>query len=153
VLVATGNDYRAVEAAANAYAARDGRYSSLSGANITGGMFSVELEMPLAVGTVGGLTANHPQANKAFEILGKPSATELMCIVAATGLANNFAAVKALVSTGIQSGHMRMHLDNILDRFHASKEEKMVAREHFKDKTISFSKVETFINVWRKTSK
>jgi hydroxymethylglutaryl-CoA reductase len=151
VLVATGNDYRAVEAAANAYAARNGRYASLSSVKMEDGMFTMELEMPLAIGTVGGLTTNHPQAKKAFELLGSPGAGELMCIVAAAGLANNFAAVKALVSTGIQSGHMRMHLSNMLDHFSASKEEKIAARKYFEDRTISYSEVESFINERRKT--
>jgi hydroxymethylglutaryl-CoA reductase len=110
VVIATGNDWRAVEAGAHAYAARSGRYTALSiwgwdsDGNLTG-----ELEMPLALGIVGGATRAHPGARVALKILGVSSARELAEIVAAVGLAQNLAALRALATEGIQRGHMRLH--------------------------------------------
>jgi len=110
VVVATGNDWRAVEAGAHAYAARSGRYTSLStwGRNSDGDLVGA-LEMPLAVGIVGAATLTHPTAQVALKILGVQSARELAEIVAATGLAQNLAALRALATEGIQRGHMRLH--------------------------------------------
>lgn len=113
VLLATGNDWRAVEAGAHAYAARHGKYSSLSDAYISSGIFNFELEIPMAVGIVGGVTSLHPIAKTALKILGNPNAKELMMLIAASGLAANFSAITALITTGIQDGHMRMHQSNI----------------------------------------
>lgn len=113
VLLATANDWRAVEACAHAYAARSGKYSSLSNAHIKNSEFTLEMEIPMAVGTVGGVTNLHPMAKLALDILGKPSAGELMQIIAVSGLAANFSAVSALVSSGIQEGHMKMHKSNL----------------------------------------
>jgi len=109
VILATGNDFRAVEAGVHAYAAKDGCYTSLTDASVTNGIFKFWLEIPLALGTVGGLTSLHPLVALALEILQKPSAQELMQIAAVAGLAQNFAAIRSLVTTGIQEGHMKMH--------------------------------------------
>jgi hydroxymethylglutaryl-CoA reductase len=146
VVLATGNDFRAVEAAGHAYAARDGQYRSLSTCEITDdGFFRFSLTIPLAPGTVGGLTRLHPMAAQAMEILQQPSAKELMSIAAAAGLANNFSAVASLVTTGIQKGHMKLHLSNILNSFDANENEKQSAVNYFKDKTISHSAVKNFL--------
>jgi hydroxymethylglutaryl-CoA reductase len=114
VAVATGNDWRAIEAGAHAYAARHGRYTSLSdwvpvaeGQTIT--HLRGVLDMPLSVGTVGGATKAHPTARVAMKILGQPTARTLAEIMAAVGLAQNFAAMRALAAEGIQQGHMRLH--------------------------------------------
>lgn len=145
VVLATGNDFRAVEAAGHAYACRDGQYRGLSNCNIENDVFRFWLEVPLAVGTVGGLTALHPLAKKTLEILGNPSAEDLMRIMASVGLAQNFAAIKSLVTTGIQKGHMKMHLMNILNHLQAGEDEIAAAVLHFKDKTISFASVRDFV--------
>ncbi|MEO0734532.1 MAG: hydroxymethylglutaryl-CoA reductase, partial [Bacteroidota bacterium] len=114
VVLATGNDFRAIEAACHAFAAQDGQYRSLSRCRIDHDIFHFEVSLPLAIGTVGGLTKLHPLAKTSLEMLGRPGAEELMCVMAATGLAQNFAALRSLVTTGIQRGHMKMHLQNIL---------------------------------------
>jgi len=110
VVVATGNDWRAVEAGAHAYAARSGHYTSLStwGLDEDGNLVGT-LELPLALGTVGGATRVHPTAQVALKILGVRSARELAEIVASVGLAQNLAALRALATEGIQRGHMRLH--------------------------------------------
>ena len=141
VVLATGNDFRAVEAGVHAYAARSGSYSSLTHASIENGMFKFWIELPLALGTVGGLTGLHPMVKTALELLGNPSAKELMEIVAVAGLAQNFAALKSLTTTGIQQGHMKMHLLNILNQFEANDAEKTQLIEHFKTHTVTHSAV------------
>ena len=141
VVLATGNDFRAVEASVHAYAARSGSYSSLTHASIEDGIFKFWIELPLALGTVGGLTGLHPLVKTALELLGKPSAKELMEIVAVAGLAQNFAALKSLTTTGIQQGHMKMHLLNILNQFEANATEKIQLIEHFKTHTVTHSAV------------
>lgn len=141
VVLATGNDFRAVEAGVHAYAAKDGSYSSLTHATIESGTFRFWIELPLALGTVGGLTGLHPLVRLNLEILQKPSAKELMQIVAVAGLAQNFAAVSSLVTTGIQEGHMKMHLLNILNQLGATKEEKKELILLFKKNTASHSAV------------
>ncbi|WP_159022575.1 hydroxymethylglutaryl-CoA reductase, degradative [Formosa sp. L2A11] len=141
VVLATGNDFRAVEAGVHAYASRNGSYSSLSHAKIEAGIFTFWMEIPLALGTVGGLTNLHPLVKLALEMLGKPSAKELMQIVAVAGLAQNFAALRSLTTTGIQEGHMKMHLMNILNQFEANAEEKITLVNHFKTHTVSHSAV------------
>jgi hydroxymethylglutaryl-CoA reductase len=145
VVLATGNDFRAVEAGVHAYASRSGKYSSLSHAKIENGIFSFWMELPLALGTVGGLTSLHPLVKMALEILGKPSAHELMQLVAVTGLAQNFAALRSLTTTGIQEGHMKMHLNNILNQYQATKEERMAIAKHFENNTVSHSSVVALI--------
>jgi len=149
VVIATGNDFRAVGAGVHAYAARSGTYRSLTGASIEDGVFRFWLEVPLALGTVGGLTSLHPLVRLALEILGNPSAPELMQIVAAAGLAQNFAALRSLVTVGIQRGHMKMHLLNILNQLGASEAEKQAMVEFFKTHTVSHNLVVEQLNAMR----
>ena len=141
VVLATGNDFRAVEAGVHAYASKDGQYKSLTHASIEGDLFRFWIELPLALGTVGGLTSLHPLAKLSLEILQKPSAQELMQIVAVAGLAQNFAAISALITTGIQQGHMKMHLANILNQLGATEAQKKVLEEHFGKNSVSHSAV------------
>ena len=141
VVLATGNDFRAIEACAHAYAAKDGSYSSLTDASVENGVFKFWMEIPLALGTVGGLTSLHPLVKLALEMLQKPSAKELMKIVAVAGLAQNFAALRSLTTVGIQQGHMKMHLMNILNQFEANENERQQVIEHFKSNTVSHSAV------------
>ena len=145
VVIATGNDFRAVEAGVHAYAARSGNYSSLSHAFLEGTEFVFQLKLPLSLGTVGGLTQLHPMVKWSMELLGKPNAKNLMEIIAVAGLAQNFAAVRSLITSGIQKGHMKMHLFNILNQNNASDSQKEKALEHFKDHTVSFSAVSDFL--------
>lgn len=114
VILATGNDTRAVEAGAHAFAARSGRYTSLTRYEITkDGHLSGSIELPLAVGLIGGATKIHPTAQACLKILGVTTAERLARIIAAVGLAQNFSALKALATVGIQSGHMALHAQNI----------------------------------------
>lgn len=153
VVLATGNDFRAVEAGIHAYASRNGSYSSLTHAEVDKGIFKFWMEIPLALGTVGGLTSLHPLVKLALEMLGQPSAKELMQIVAVAGLAQNFAALRSLTTTGIQEGHMKMHLMNILNQFEATPEEKEQLISHFKTHTVSHSAVVETINTLRANNK
>lgn len=141
VVLATGNDFRAVEAGVHAYAARDGQYRSLTSAEVSNGIFKFWIEIPLALGTVGGLTRLHPLVRVALQLLGNPSAPELMKIVAVAGLAQNFAALRSLVTTGIQEGHMKMHIMNILNEFNASQQEKEQLITHFKTNVVTHGAV------------
>ncbi|WP_035645796.1 hydroxymethylglutaryl-CoA reductase, degradative [Flavobacterium sp. ASV13] len=150
VVLATGNDFRAIEAGVHAYASRNGQYSSLSHAKIENGIFTFWTEIPLALGTVGGLTSLHPLVKLCLEILQKPSATELMEITAVAGLAQNFAALRSLTTTGIQEGHMKMHLNNIINQFEATHEERQLIKAHFKKTAVSHSAVVEFIENLRK---
>ena len=150
IVLATGNDFRAVEAGVHAYASRNGKYSSLSHAKVENGIFTFWMEIPLALGTVGGLTTLHPLVKMALEILGKPSAQELMQVVAVTGLAQNFAALRSLTTTGIQEGHMKMHLNNILNQFQATSEERQAIVKHFENNAISHASVVELLENLRK---
>ncbi|MGK0446918.1 MAG: hydroxymethylglutaryl-CoA reductase [Polaribacter sp.] len=150
VVLATGNDFRAVEAGAHSYASRSGQYSSLSHCEIKDGIFKFWIEIPLALGTVGGLTALHPMAKLSLEMLQKPSARTLMQIMAAAGLAQNFAALRALTTKGIQHGHMKMHLQNILNQFEANDEEKEIVTGYFDKRTVTHSAVVEKLNSLRK---
>lgn len=150
LVLATGNDFRAIEAGAHAWAARTGSYKSLSQVEIKDNTFSFILEMPMALGTVGGLTGIHPLAKLSLQMLGNPSAEELMMLAASAGLASNFAAVKSLTTTGIQAGHMKMHLSNILLQLNATPEESGKVASHFKDKKVSHQAVSSFLNELRK---
>jgi hydroxymethylglutaryl-CoA reductase len=145
VVIATGNDFRAVEAGVHAYAAREGVYSSLSHAFLEGDEFVFQLKLPLSLGTVGGLTQLHPLVKWSMELLGNPNAKNLMEIVAVAGLAQNFAAVRSLITSGIQKGHMKMHLLNILNQHQATVDQKEKALEFFKTHTVTFSAVSDFI--------
>ena len=146
VVLATGNDFRAIEACGHTYATRDGQYRSLTHCTIENDVFRFQLELPIALGTVGGLTNLHPIARLSLELLGNPEAQDLMMIIAATGLAQNFAAIRSLVTTGIQHGHMKMHLLNILNHLEASEKEMNEAFEYFKDKIVSFTTVRDFLD-------
>lgn len=141
VVLATGNDFRAVEAGIHAYASRNGIYSSLTHASVENGIFKFWMEIPLALGTVGGLTSLHPLVKLALDILQNPSASELMEITAVAGLAQNFAALRSLTTTGIQQGHMKMHLMNILNQHEATEIEKKEMIEYFTHHTITHSSV------------
>jgi hydroxymethylglutaryl-CoA reductase len=141
VVIATGNDFRAVEAAGHTHASRNGKYESLTHCSIENGEFRFWIELPIAVGVVGGLTGLHPMVKFAHKLLGNPNSKQLMGIIAASGLAQNFAALRALVTSGIQKGHMKMHLLNILNQLEATEEEKKFFVEYFKDKVVSHNVV------------
>ncbi len=146
VLMATGNDYRAAEAAAHAFAARDGRYRALSWCTMEEDILTIGITIPLAVGTVGGITNLHPLARLSLEILGNPTARELMGIVASVGLASNFAAIRSLVTTGIQKGHMRLHLSNILNMLNVDSIMREQAESYFVNRKVSFNAVKHFLH-------
>lgn len=139
LVIATGNDFRAIEAACHTYASRSGQYTSLTHCEVKDGIFRFWIEVPLALGTVGGLTTLHPLVKFSLQMLNNPNASELMGIIASSGLAQNFAALRALVTTGIQKGHMKMHLLNILNQLEATEEEKALIVDHFKYNTVSYS--------------
>ena len=141
VVLATGNDFRAIEAAAHSYASKYGSYRSLTHCEIKNNLFRFWIEIPLALGTVGGLTALHPMAKLSLDMLQKPSAKELMQIIVTVGLAQNFAALRTLTTKGIQKGHMKMHLTNILNQLGATDIEKKIIVTYFKNKTVSHSAV------------
>ncbi len=145
VVLATGNDFRAVEACGHAYASRDGQYRSLSHVELSDSTFRFIVEVPMALGTVGGLTHLHPLAKLSLQLLGDPDAAQLMMIASAAGLANNYSAVKSLVTKGIQKGHMKMHLLNILNVYQATDKEKISAVEFFKHEKVSHSAVNSFL--------
>jgi hydroxymethylglutaryl-CoA reductase len=145
VVLATGNDWRAVEAAGHAFASRNGSYASLSHASVDDGLFTFTLTVPMALGTVGGLTQVHPLSKLALIMLGNPSAKELMALAAAVGLANNFSAVASLVTSGIQKGHMKLHLVNILNALNATEKQRVEAQNHFANRTVSYSAVADFL--------
>ena len=141
VVLATGNDFRAIEAGAHAYAAKSGSYKSLTHCEIEDDIFKFWIEIPLALGTVGGLTSLHPMAKLSLDMLQKPNAKELMMIMATAGLAQNFAALRALTTKGIQHGHMKMHLMNILNQLGANETDKEEVVAYFDGKTVSHSAV------------
>lgn len=131
VVIATGNDTRAIESGAHAYAARSGRYTSMTTwEKDENGDLVGSIEMPMAVGLVGGATKIHPAAKAAVKILGVKTASELGQIIACAGLANNMAAMKALATEGIQRGHMSLHARNLANTVGAKGEilEKIVAK-------------------------
>ena len=145
IAMATGNDFRAIEACAHAYACKNGKYSSLSNAFIEKDTFTFEIEIPLSVGTVGGLTKLHPIVNWSLGLLNFPDSKSLMEITAVAGLAQNFAAVKSLITSGIQKGHMKMHLLNILKQKGATENQKIKAINFFKKNIVSVSAVDDFL--------
>ena len=153
VVIATENDFRAVEACGHTYASKSGQYKSLTNVEIKDGKFKFWIDLPIAVGTVGGLTSLHPMVKFSHQLLGNPNAEKLMEIIAAAGLAQNFGALRSLVTTGIQKGHMKMHLLNILNQLEASKEEIKKIKEYFKDKVVEHSAVVNFFNELRKMKK
>ena len=145
---ATGQDSRAIEAAANAYAANSGRYRSLSkwskdeNGNLVG-----SLELPLSVGIVGGIANVHPTAKICNKILGATSAQELACIMTATGLAQNYSAIRALSTEGIQKGHMRLHARNLAAAAGAANEQiDKIVQKMIEEKNISLDKAKELVN-------
>ena len=146
ILISTGNDFRAVEAGVHAFASNKGKYGSLSKCSITDDIFKISLEIPLSIGTVGGITDVHPMVKLSLKLLNNPTSDELMKIICSVGLAQNFAAVKSLVTTGIQKGHMKMHLINLLIKKNASKDQIDKSEEYFKDKDINSQSVKDFLN-------
>ena len=147
ILIATGNDFRAVEAGIHAYASSNSKYQSLSECSISGDKFRLSIKIPLSVGTVGGITDLHPLVKLSLQILDNPSSKDLMCIIASVGLAQNFAAVKSLITSGIQEGHMKMHLINLLIKNNASEEQIRKAKKYFLNKEINSSSVNQFLKL------
>ncbi|MCL6511005.1 MAG: hydroxymethylglutaryl-CoA reductase, degradative [Anaerolineae bacterium] len=148
VVIATGNDWRAVEAAAHAYAARDGRYTALATwrADAEGNLVG-RIELPLAVGIVGGATRVHPVAQVALELLGVKTARELAEIIACVGLAQNFAAVRALAMEGIQQGHMALHARQIAIAAGARGEEvERIAAQLVAERNVRLERARALIN-------
>ena len=143
VVIATGNDFRAIEAAVHAYAAKDGFYKSLTDVSIEDNIFRFWIEVPLSLGTVGGITNLHPLVKWSLDLLDNPKGKELMKIVAVAGLAQNFGAINSLITTGIQKGHMKMHLINILNSLDANENEKEKLINFFKQNTVSYSSAKT----------
>ena len=152
VVIATGNDFRAVEACGHTYASKTGQYRSLSNVEIKNGKFKFWIDLPIAVGTVGGLTSLHPMVKFSHQLLGNPNAKKLMEIIAAAGLAQNFGALRSLVTTGIQKGHMKMHLLNILNQLGATKIEIEKIKDHFNDKVVEHSAVVNLFHELRKVN-
>ena len=146
VVIATGNDFRAVEAAIHAYASKDGSYVSLTHAKIENDEFIYCIEIPISIGTVGGIINLHPMVKWCLNLLQKPNSKQLMSIIGAAGLAQNFAAIKSLITSGIQVGHMKMHLINILNQLGAGRKQKNKAIEHFKTKIVTYKNVREFLN-------
>jgi len=153
VVIATGNDFRAVGAGAHSYASRSGQYRSLTNCTIDNNIFKFWIEIPLALGTVGGLTALHPLAKLSLEMLQNPTAEELMQIIAVAGLAQNFAALKALTTTGIQHGHMKMHLQNILNQLGATEKEKKHILNYFNERSVSYNSATEALDKLRNNNK
>jgi len=145
VVIATGNDFRAIEACGHTYASKNGQYASLSHCTVNDGIFRFWIDLPLAVGTVGGLTSLHPISKISLRLLGDPTAQTLMKVIAVAGLAQNFGALRSLVTTGIQQGHMKMHLLNILNHLGADEAQIATAVSHFDDKVVSFSAVREYL--------
>jgi len=141
VVIATGNDFRATESCIHAYASKEGRYTSLTHCSVESNIFRFWIDLPISVGVVGGLTNLHPIVKFSLALLGKPSASELMRIITVSGLAQNFAAISSLITTGIQKGHMKMHMMNILNQFNATDDEKQYFLNYFRDKTVSYHEV------------
>jgi hydroxymethylglutaryl-CoA reductase len=150
VVIATGNDWRAVEAGAHAYAARNGRYTSLSswGSDAYGNLVGA-LEMPLAVGIVGGATRVHPTARLALKLMGVTSASQLAEIIVSVGLAQNLAALRALATEGIQRGHMGLHARQVAMAVGAKGEQvERLAAQLVAEKTVRIDRAEEILHTW-----
>jgi len=152
VVIATSNDWRAIEAGAHAYAARSGSYTSLStwgkdaGGNLVG-----SLEMPMAVGIVGGATRVHPTAQVALKLLGVQTANELAEIIVSVGLAQNLAALRALATEGIQRGHMGLHARQVAIAAGAQGEEiEQLASQLVSEKTVRIDRAEEILKTWKR---
>ena len=147
VLISTGNDFRAVEAGVHAYASSMGKYKSLSECTIIDNIFKIKLKIPLSIGTIGGITDIHPMVKLSLKLLDNPTSDNLMNIICSVGLAQNYAAVKSLVTSGIQRGHMKMHLINLLIKQKATKDQIDKSEEYFKDKDINSQSVKDFLDL------
>jgi hydroxymethylglutaryl-CoA reductase len=150
VVIATGNDWRAIEAGAHAFAARSGRYTALSRWSVgSDGALEGELEMPMAVGTVGGATAVHPAARAALELMGVRSARELAEIIVSVGLAQNLAALRALSTEGIQRGHMALHARQVAIAAGASGDMvERLARRLVEDGVVRIDRARALLEAW-----
>jgi len=146
ILISTGNDFRAVEASVHSFACKDGEYKGLTECSIDNNIFSIQLKLPISIGTVGGITDLHPMIKLSHKLLGKPNSSSLMEIIASAGLAQNFAAIKSLITTGIQKGHMKMHLINLLKKNNATENQIKNAKVFFKEKEITNKDVQDFLN-------
>jgi hydroxymethylglutaryl-CoA reductase len=148
IVIATGNDWRAIEAGAHAYAARGGRYTSLTTwAKGTQGELVGTIEMPMAVGIVGGATKVHPAAKVALKLMGVTNARELSEIIVSVGLAQNLAALRALATEGIQRGHMSLHARQVAVSAGAEGEEvARVARQMVKEKKINIERAKELLH-------
>jgi hydroxymethylglutaryl-CoA reductase len=152
VAIATGNDWRAIEAGAHAYAARSGRYTSLStwGRDAEGNLVG-SLEMPMAVGIVGGATRVHPAAQVALKLLGVQTANQLAEIIVSVGLAQNLAALRALATEGIQRGHMGLHARQVAIAAGAQGAEiERLARQLVNEKTVRIDRAEEILKTWKR---
>ena len=151
VVIATGNDWRAIEAGAHAYAARNGRYTSLSTWGADGqGNLAGSLEMPMAVGTVGGATRVHPGARAALNLMGVNTAAELAEIIVSVGLAQNLAALRALATEGIQRGHMSLHARQVAIAAGAQGEQiERLAHQLVQEKTVRIDRAEEILQAWK----
>ena len=152
VVIATGNDWRAIEAGAHAYAAREGRYTSLStwGMDRDGNLVG-SLEMPMAVGTVGGATRVHPAARAALKLMGIQSAAQLAEIIVSVGLAQNLAALRALATEGIQRGHMGLHARQVAIAAGAEGDEiNRLADQLVAEKSVRIDRAEEILQEWKK---
>ena len=147
VLISTGNDFRAVEAGVHAYASSKGKYKSLSECTIIDNIFKIKLKIPLSIGTIGGITDIHPMVKLSLKLLDNPTSDNLMNIICSVGLAQNYAAVKSLVTSGIQKGHMKMHLINLLIKQNATKDQIDKSEEYFRDKDINSQSVKDFLDL------
>lgn len=150
VVIATGNDWRAIEAGAHAYAARNGRYTSLSewGCDPDGNLIG-KLEMPMAVGIVGGTTKVHPAARAALNLLGVTSAHGLAEIIVSVGLAQNLAALRALATEGIQKGHMSLHARQVAIAAGAMGDNiEQLARQLVEEKNVRIDRAEEILKEW-----
>ena len=152
VVIATGNDWRAVEAGAHAYAARSGRYTSLStwskGDN---GDLVGFLEMPMAVGIIGGATKVHPAAQAALKLMGVTSRAQLAEIIVSVGLAQNLAALRALATEGIQRGHMSLHARQVAVSAGAKPDQvEALAAQLIKEKNIRIDRAIEILSLWNK---
>ena len=147
VLISTGNDFRAVEAGIHAYASSNGKYKSLSECTIIDNIFKIKLKIPLSIGTIGGITDIHPMVKLSLKLLDNPTSDNLMNIICSVGLAQNYAAVKSLVTSGIQKGHMKMHLINLLIKQNATKDQIDKSEEYFRDKDINSQSVKDFLDL------
>jgi hydroxymethylglutaryl-CoA reductase len=152
VVIATGNDWRAIEAGAHAYASRSGKYTSLStwGKDANGNLVGT-LEMPMAVGIIGGATKVHPAARAAIKLMGIQTASELAEIIVSVGLAQNLAALRALATEGIQRGHMSLHARQVAIAAGASGEQiEQLAAQLVAEKTVRIDRAEEILKAWKK---